>query len=120
MSYFADLVSECEVLDMLAQKYLDQFEFMSTDDMCERIYSKCWEIFKDHDEEFGVVSEIYRDELENVVDGYMPYLAYALKPGSIKKSLGLSLISVDAHLRNLLERLEGRTEKRLEFGIEVK
>lgn len=119
MSYFAELVSSCKVLDTLAQGYLDQFEFMSTDDMCRQICSKCYEIFYAHNEEFGVVPELYRDELEMIVDGCMPYLAYALKPGSLKKSLGLSIVSVDAHLRNLLERLEGRTDCKLAFGIEV-
>lgn len=119
MSYFADLEKQVSILDHLATAYLNQFEFMATDDMCDRIHQLCWKIFEEHGEEFGVVPEIYRDELESVVDGTMPYITYALKPGSLKKSLALSMASVDAHLRNLLERLEGRTQNKLAFWIEA-
>jgi|LakMenE01Jun11ns_1017448.scaffolds.fasta_scaffold9939222_1 hypothetical protein len=117
MGYLDELTKKAEVLDKLADCYLEQFDFMTTDAMCERIWNKSWEIYKAHSEDVDLVPELYRDEVECVVDGTMPYLASALKPGSLKKSLGLSMASVDAHLRNLLERLEGRTQQQLAFGF---
>jgi hypothetical protein len=119
MSYFNELAKQVGALDKLANEYLNQFDFMSTNAMCERIWQKSWEIYNAHNEDIDLVPEIYRDAVQCVIDGSIPYLTYALKPGSLKKSLGLSTTSVDAHLRNLMERLEGRTTSELAFGIEA-
>ena len=117
MSYFSELVEKSEKLSEKAQEYLDQFDFMSTDDMMQKIDHHCWRIFKECGEDYEKIPKHLEDAVTCVVDGAMPYYSSAVRPGSLKKSLGLSVVSVDAHLRNLLEQLEGRTDKELEFGI---
>ena len=117
VKYFSQLASEAENLSALAQKYLDQFQFMSTEDMMEKIYNNCWRIFKESGEDFEKIPEQFQDAVNCVIDGAMPYYTTAMEPGSLNKTIGLSLVSVDAHLRNLLERLEGRTNEKLNFGI---
>ena len=119
MSYFKELEAARERLDRLAQEYLDKFDFVPTYDIADMIYRKCWDIFNSCGEDLSRCPENVRNEIESVTDCHMPYLSYAERPGSMKKTLALSLVSVDAHLRNLLERLEGRAQDRLPFGIEA-
>ena len=120
MGYFDDLEKAREELDEKAQNYLNQFDFMATTDMCERIWDKGWEILKKHKDDYESIPELYKDAVTCIGEGSMPYLDFAKRPGSFNKTLGLSLVSVDAHLRNLLEILEGRTDKELDFGLVAK
>lgn len=113
-NYFQIIAEECSKLDILAQEYLDRFEFLPNDQICDRIYQRARAIFIENNEDFDKVP----DWVASIMDGWFPYTSKG-KNGSLYYSLGYSVVSQDAHLRNLLERAEGREEKELEFPVAV-
>ncbi len=115
MNYFAAIKFRCEEIDALAQTYLDKFQFMSNGDILQRL----WEIakfqFKTKCNDDWDKIDALPEWMGNFLDGWTPYAPS--KNGSLYYSLGYSVVSADAHLRNLLERTEGRETKELDFPI---
>jgi hypothetical protein len=114
MHYFEAITFRCNQIDELAQAYLDKFEFMSNDDILERL----WKIANDRFDTIGRdwnKIHLIPEWMGDFLDGWTPYAPS--KNGSLYYSLGYSAISADAHLRNLLERAEGRETKKLDFPI---
>ena len=72
--------------------------------MGERIHKAAFELFKISGENWDAIP----DWAATVVEGGMPYYGVP-RNGSLKFTLGFSVVSQEAHLRNLLERAEGRT-----------
>lgn len=119
MNYFAAIVFRVNQIDELAQTYLDKFEFMSNDQVMDRLWifakqewkDKCnsdWETFNEN-------PNCVPDWISNWMDGWVPFAPPSL--GSLYDSLAYSTVSMDAHMRNLLERCEGRETKALDFPI---
>ena len=120
MNYFTKLTEECAKLDALGQAYLDGFEFIPPNKIVDRILKAArnvWEAAGGEsitDEEWTALPEWVKAS----EDGSVPYSGPP-NNGSLYYHLGFSLISCDAHLRNLLEIVEGREEKELDFPVLV-
>ena len=114
LNYFTALTEECEVLNKKARAYLDTLPFISNQECMNRIFKRAAEIFEEANEDWGAVPEWVADTM----DGWMPYSGVP-QNGSMYFSLGFSPVSLDAHLRNLLEIAEGRETKELDFDIVV-
>lgn len=109
MNYFEALAKECEELNQKGQDYLDTLsEEISVDEAAERIYNAAKKIFE---EKRGNAPEWI---LDLVYDGFMPYYGIP-KNGSLRFILGFSIVAQEAKLRNLLEIVEGRENKGLDF-----
>ena len=111
-AYFASIAERVAVIDKLANEYLSKFEFIPNDAIMDRIHAAAWKIFKEKNEDFQAVP----DWVASTVDGWMPYTGGS-RNGSIFFALAFSPVSQDAHLRNLLERAEGRETKELDFPV---
>lgn len=111
MNYFAAIAKRVEEIDKLAADYLAKFEFLPNDVIISRIHKVAWVKFRAANEDFDKIPEW----AASIVDGWPPFTGYL--QGSIYDMLGTSVVSVDAHLRNLLERAEGRETKELDFPI---
>lgn len=109
MNYFEALTKEREELNQKGQDYLDTLsEEISADEAAERIYKAAKKIFKEKGEDSPEWI------LDLVYDGFMPY--YGLpKNRSLRVTLGFSIVAQEARLRNLLEIVEGRETKELDF-----
>lgn len=116
MHYFQALIAECSELDRLAQEYLDTLEFLPNDEVCQRIWDKAKEIWNANGASYD--SPDIPDWVKDTFDGCIPYTGLS-RNGSLFYSLGFSVVSQDAHLRNLMERVEGRTDKELDFPLVV-
>ncbi len=113
--YFDAIAARVAELDALGQAYLDRFDFIPSDQMAERIWNKAWEIFK---KQFNSDWNAAPEEIANICDCGVPFTPYAeRRNGSLFHALAYSVVSRDAHLRNLLERIEGRETKELGFPI---
>ena len=110
--YFQVLIDNCEKLNEQGQAYLDTLPFIPSDEVAERIYKKGMEIFHAANEDWSAVPEW----VKTVADGFVPY-SEAPRNGSLRYALGWAMVSQEAHLRNLLERAEGRTTEKLDFEI---
>ncbi len=100
-NYFQDISDACDALTEKADNYLKNLPFLTNDEICQRIWDKANQIFKDNNEDWDKVPEWVADTID----------------GSLHFHLGFSSASWDAHLRNLLEKIEGREEKELDFGF---
>lgn len=110
MSLFQKIRESGERLDRLGQEYLDRFEFLDNLTVCLRIAQACerWR---------GFPVEVLPWFMESVLwDDWMPY-CHTPHNGSLHFSLGYSVVSRDAHLRNLLEIVEGRETRELDFPV---
>ena len=114
MTYFEKISAECDKLTQKANKYLSGLEFIPNDQVMNRIYAKAKEIFFEANENWDAVPEW----VAQTMDGWMPYSTIP-RNGSIGFALGYSPASQDAHLRNLLEIVEGRETKELDFPVVV-
>lgn len=112
MDYFKAISFRASQLDDLANAYLSKLPFLSNDQVLEKLWSKAKEIWKQNGSDFNGKSPEW---VENWMDGWIPYSTP--QNGSLYFSLGWSVASQDAHLRNLLERAEGRETKELDFAI---
>ena len=110
--YFKMISDRADELTRLANDYLNKFDFLTNDEICQKIYKKAWELFKQADENFNAIPEW----VALTVDGWMPYTCRS-RNGSLHYTLGFSPASQDAHLRNLLEIAEGRETKELPFPV---
>jgi hypothetical protein len=117
MNYFAAISFRCNQLDEMGQKYLDKFEFLSNDAILNRLWKIAQKLFKDKcNEDWAQIDKI-PDWAGNYLDGWIPYAPS--RNGSLFYSMGYSVVSCDAHLRNLLERAEGREKNELDFPVVV-
>ena len=108
--YFGLLSWKCDRLTEKAQKYLDSLPPISNDDCIQGIWEKAQEIFAKNDEDFDKVPWWVADTM----DYHMPYTNIP-KDGSLGFSFGFSIVSFEAHLRNLLEIAQNRETKELDF-----
>ena len=111
MNYFSAIAYRANELDKLGESYLKQFEFLSNNEILDRLWKKANQLFTNANKDFDAIPEWAADFL----DGWVPYAPS--KNGSLYHALGISVVSRDAHLRNLLERAEGRETKELNFPI---
>ena len=79
-----------------------------------RIWKIAADLFAQHKENWDNLPEW----AANVIDNGVPYCS-SPKNGSLFYSLGYSVVSRDAHLRNLLEIAEGRETQELNFPVVV-
>jgi hypothetical protein len=112
MSYFDELAEAATRLDEQGQKYLDGLPFVPNDECAKRIYVAAERVFQKAQEDWDAVPEW----VAAVMDGWMPYY-HERRNGSLNHLLGSSVVSRDAHLRNLLEIAEGRTAIELDFPV---
>jgi len=115
MNCFAAISFRCQQIDALAQAYLDKLEFMSNDAVLERLFEIAKKMFKEKCNDDWNQCDKIPDWASNFLEGWTPYAPS--RNGSLYYSLGVSVVSTDAHLRNLLERAEGRETKELDFPI---
>src|ERR1035441_3585004 len=115
MNYFAAIAFRTEQLDALAQTYLDKFEFMSNDQILTRLWTFSEKQFKDKCNKDWSLIERLPEWAQNFLDGWTPYAPPS--SGSLYSALAYSMVSNDAHLRNLLERTEGRETAELTFPV---
>lgn len=117
INYFSALSKESDELTKKALEYLDKFDFLTVDEMSERIWKAAWEKLNKLGES-GI--EEKWDELpewiKTVYDGYIPY-SQPPKNGSLYYALGYSPAASEANLRNLLEIAEGRETEELNLPI---
>jgi hypothetical protein len=112
MNYFEAITHRCSELDTLGANYLNSFEFLPNDEVCQQIFKIAKSIFTKAGEDWEAVPEW----VASTMDGWMPY-ASVPQNGSLYFSLGFSCVSQDAHLRNLLERAKGTETKELDFEV---
>lgn len=112
MDYFEEIRKSVEEIDKLANAYLDKFEFISNEEMGDRIHAAAYKIFKGANEDWNSIP----DWVASCMDFHVPYMSVS-QNGSIFYALAFSCTSRDAHLRNLLEIAEGREEKELDFPV---
>jgi hypothetical protein len=115
MNYFDAIKRRTEELDVLGQAYLNKFDFLPNDQICDRIWAAAKKIFLDKNEDFDSCPWW----VAQTIDYCLPYSTIP-KNGSIYFSLGFSSVSQDAHLRNLLEIAEGRETMELDFEVLAK
>lgn len=111
MNYFQAIVHRANELDNLGLNYLKDLPFMSNDSILELLYDKACKMFNECNEDWDKIPDWAATLLDNGI------LYGSFRSGSLYKTLGFSVVSNDAHLRNLLERVEGRTDKELDFEI---
>lgn len=114
-NYFAALVEKASKLDELANKYLENFKPMSNEEAVNRIHKAAQELLKEAGENFDQLPDWAAESL----DGHVPYSTIP-KNRSLGFTLGFSIASQEAHLRNLLEIAEGRTTQHLSFPVVAK
>lgn len=112
MLYFSDLSKKCDELNALGQAYLDSLPTIPNDEVVNRIMTRAHQIFEENNEDWDKIPEW----VGFVLDGHVPY-SLPPKDGSINALLGHSMVSQEAHLRNLLEIAEGRTTEELTFPV---
>lgn len=127
MNYFKEISDRCDEITEKASKYLEGLPFIPNDEVVERIWKKALEIGEKHGLTYNESGSILFENLkwENLpewaassLDGWVPYSVIP-KNGSIYFSLAFSVVSQEAHLRNLLEIVEGRETKELDFPVIV-
>jgi len=112
VDYFDKITEQCDLLNEQGRAYLDRLPFINNEEVCERIFRIARKIFEDGRESRDAIPEW----IEVIANGYIPYSAPP-KNGSLHYSLGWAIVSQDAHLRNTLERIEGRETTKLNFGV---
>lgn len=112
MSYFNEIITNAESLDTLANMYLDKLPFLTVQETAERIEAASYKIFEAAGRDWDAVPWY----VAQVVDGCMPFYGIP-RNGSLRFALGFSVASQEAHLRNILELVEGRETKELEFPV---
>lgn len=112
-NYFKAISIECDKLTEEGQKYLDQFDFLTVDQMADRI----WEAYLDKFQEVNEKWEDLPEWAQDCIDG-VPYCAPP-RNGSIHFLLGYSPTAQEACLRNLLEIAEGRTTEVIDLSYIV-
>jgi hypothetical protein len=115
MNYFAAITFRTNQLDELGQAYLDKFEFISNPDILTRLWDIARKLFHEKcNDDWNQCNKI-PDWAVNFLDGWTPFAPPG--PGSLYSTLAYSAVSNDAHLRNLLERMEGRETNELTFAV---
>lgn len=109
--YFSELARCAKELDVLAETYLARLPEITDDDVAERLWSIAHTTFPDPE---AIGWENLPAWAESILDYHMPFYG-PTRDGSLGHSLGSSLRSREAHLRNLLEIAEGRETEYLTF-----
>lgn len=113
-SYFADVASRVEELNKLAEPYLANRPDKSLEELWFENTQLGLKWFQDSDEDWDSVPEV----IANIADGHTPFGPDYLKPGSLLKTLGLSLASLEAHAWNLNDYLNRKIDSyQLPFEI---
>lgn len=112
---FSYLEKFVEEIDAAANEYLDQFEFVPSDEIANDIWRLAWDTFKAHGEDWGKAPSWACE----IIDCGVPYCGDGHRDGSLWYALGLSLASQDAHLRCLWENLKNGTDHVLPFPVVV-
>jgi hypothetical protein len=112
LSYLGKFVEE---MDKAANDFLDQFEFVPSNEIADNIWRLAGEAFKAHGEDW----EKTPDWATEILDCGVPYCGNCRQNGSLWHALGLSLASQDAHLRCLWENLKNGTNHVLPFPVVV-
>lgn len=117
---FARLAEECAKLDEKGQAYLDRFEFLTVSQMADRVWDATAKAYHERGVNASGDWSAMPDwaQCGMLEDGIVPYTEPP-RNGSLHVLLGYSMVSAEAHLRNLLERAEGRETAPLDFGILV-
>jgi hypothetical protein len=97
---FAEISASAERLNERGQAYLDRLPFLDNDTVIDRILAA-----------MPTPLEWVNEQIE---DGGMPY-AVMPRNGSLHFVIGFSVVSRDAHLRNVMEIAEGRETDELDF-----
>lgn len=113
--YFAAIRERADQITKMAQEYLDRLEFLPNDVVMDRIWQAAQKIFEANGGDNGDWTKL-PEWVANTMDGWMPYSGVP-RNGSLHFSLGFSPTSQDAHLRNLLEIVEGRETEELDFPV---
>ncbi len=114
MNYFEALNKEVEKLDALSNSYMNGKTFIPSDEMAGRVYVRAEQLF---DEAKGDWDKLPWWASE-ALDGWVPFTPVD-RPGSLFRTLSLSVAARDARLRNLLEIAEGRETQELDFPVRV-
>ena len=110
-SYLPKLASE---IDAAAQIFLDQFDFVPSEEIAGDIDSRAWKIFELKNRDWDKIPEW----VAAVVDAGVPYTPWSESPnGSLHHAIGKSVVSRDAHLRCYWENIKNNTEMLLPFPI---
>jgi hypothetical protein len=109
--YFKAIEIRIAEIDRLAEDYLNKFEFIPNPDIINRLFDIATNLFEKSGKNWNAIPEW----AANMLDGWIPYAPS--KNGSLYYALGWSCLSADAHLRNLLERVEGREINELDFPV---
>lgn len=112
MSLFHGLIQRGEELDRLGAAYLEKLPFLTSQETAERLHIAAMRIFEAANREWYAVP----DYVAMIADGVMPYF-HPPRNGSLHFTLGFSVTSQEAHLRNLLEIAEGRESAFLDFPV---
>jgi hypothetical protein len=120
-NYFQQIIDECNKLDDLAEEFLKNRKGCydkSTVDVWKENTELGYAWFKRCGEDFDKVPEV----VAQIADGHTPYGPDLIeKNGSIAYSLGLSVVSIDAHAWRLNDFLKGKVDTPdLPFGILAK
>ncbi len=111
MSYFTDLVNASKELDKLAAPYCENRPDWSLEDIAGENCKLAWKWVKDNNidldkaEDWDKMPEI----IANIVDGWVPFSSPS-NNGSLNYTLGLSLVSLEAHAWALYDYLSGKTQ----------
>ena len=111
-SYFKELARIAKELDRLGLEYLAGLPEMDDDEVAERLWNTIHSRYKDPIDWDNLPAWWYGE----VLDYHVPYYGSPVR-GSLGHSLGMSLVSRSAHLRNLLEQTEGRESESLSFPV---
>lgn len=111
MNYFAAIAYRASELDALGEAYLSGLPFLPDDEVVERIVNAAYRLFEESGEDRDAIPKW----AASCVDGWIP--GQPPSNGSLYYALGWSIVSQSAHVRNLLERAEGRETKELPFPI---
>mgnify|MGYP003975297233 FL=1 len=109
---FTWIGKESDKLTKKANKYLSKLPEISNQDVADKLAKISFKLFKEAKEDWRAIPWWAGD----IMDGHMPYWGVP-RNGSLHYSLGFSMSSQEAHLRNLLEIAEGRESKELDFSL---
>lgn len=105
MNYFTELTERCSLLDERGREYLDTLPFMSNQDVVKAIWNFLNEKHLPDNKEYKDLDWNKLNELEaQIYDSGVPFSSIP-KNGSLKFSMGFSVVAWEAKLRNVYEHL---------------
>ena len=110
---FTELKERCDVLNAIAQEYLDGLPFIDNETLAKSIWAKVWDTLPKHpcgDCDWERWDEM--PELFEIADCGVPYTQLP-KNGSLHYAIGFAITAQEANLRALYEHLINGAEKRV-------